>query len=60
MTRREWLSTAAAAASIKSLKAAPTSPVAVARCTTYGPQLVPVMARMFDQLGGLGSLVGRG
>jgi uncharacterized protein (DUF362 family) len=58
MTRREWLSAAAAAAVASTpVKAAPTSPVAVARCTTYGPQLTPVMARMFDQLGGLGSLV---
>jgi uncharacterized protein (DUF362 family) len=58
MTRREWLTAAAAAAvAPTAVRAAPTSPVAVARCTTYGPQLVPVMARMFDQLGGLGSLV---
>jgi uncharacterized protein (DUF362 family) len=38
--------------------AAPAGPVAVARCKTYEPaELLPVMARMFDQLGGLGRLV---
>ena len=31
--------------------------VAVARCKTYGPELVPAMAKMFDQIGGLGGLV---
>jgi uncharacterized protein (DUF362 family) len=37
--------------------AAPTARVAVARCKTYGPELVPAMEKMFDQLGGLGGLV---
>jgi len=37
---------------------APTSPVAVARCKTYNSaELLPVMEKMFDQLGGLGRLV---
>lgn len=37
---------------------APTSPVSVAKCQTYDPkELLPVMARMFDQLGGIGRLV---
>lgn len=37
---------------------APTSPVSVARCKTYEPnELLPVMQKMFDQLGGLGKLV---
>jgi len=36
---------------------APTARVAVARCMTYGPELVPTMAKMFDQLGGLDRLV---
>lgn len=59
MTRREWLSAAAAAAAAPLARAdAPTSPVAVARCRTYTPaELVPAMDRMFDQLGGLGRLV---
>ena len=34
------------------------SPVSVAKCLTYDPkELLPVMARMFDQLGGVGKLV---
>ena len=37
--------------------AAPTARVAVARCKTYGPELVPTMEKMFDQLGGLDRLV---
>jgi len=38
--------------------AAPASPVALARCRTYNPaELLAVMERMFDQLGGLGKLV---
>src|ERR1035438_9292568 len=37
--------------------AAPTAPVAVARCSTYGPQVVTTLAAMFDQLGGLRKLV---
>jgi uncharacterized protein (DUF362 family) len=31
--------------------------VAIAKCKTYGPELVPAMAKMFDQIGGLGGLV---
>ena len=36
---------------------APTGKVAVARCKTYGPELVTNLDTMFDQLGGLGGLV---
>ena len=36
---------------------APTAPVAVGRCSTYGSELVATLARMFDQLGGLQKLV---
>ncbi len=57
-TRRRFLSAATAAAVAPLFaKEAPAAPVAVAKCSTYGPQLVPVMERMFDQLGGLGRLV---
>src|SRR4051794_4716308 len=59
-TRRQWLSTAAAglAGSAISRAAAPSSPVAVARCKTYAPsELLPAMQKMFDQLGGLERLV---
>lgn len=36
----------------------PADPVAVARCSTYGPEIVTTLATMFDQLGGLEKLVG--
>ena len=35
----------------------PSAPVAVAKCATYGPELLPTLATMFDQLGGLSKLV---
>ena len=37
--------------------AAPASPVALARCPSYGAELLPALTRMFDQIGGLGRLV---
>ena len=58
MTRRDWLTTAGAAALAPRIaKAAPTAPVSVVRCRSYGQELVPAMQKMFDGLGGLGSLV---
>ena len=42
---------------IRRAAAAPSQPIAVARCMTYGPELVPTLEKMFDQLGGLGRLV---
>ena len=36
---------------------APAAPVALARCQSYGKELLPTLAGMFDQLGGLGRLV---
>ena len=60
-TRREWLWNTAAAlsgASLAHAAAAPTAPVALARCRSYSPaELLPTMRGMFDQLGGLGRLV---
>jgi uncharacterized protein (DUF362 family) len=63
-SRRHWLKQAAAATGavfadplIRRAHSAPTQPVAVARCMTYGPELVPTLDKMFDQLGGLGRLV---
>jgi uncharacterized protein (DUF362 family) len=64
-SRRSWLKTAAVAASgaalsdpfVRRLLSAPTQPVAVSRCMTYGPELVPTLDKMFDQLGGLGRIV---
>jgi uncharacterized protein (DUF362 family) len=66
-TRREWLKSAsvvggaclAGAAFTRAIAApSPTAPVAVAKCQTYDPkEVLPAMARMFDQLGGVGKLV---
>ena len=66
-TRREWLKSAsmlggACLAGAPFARAAatpaPTAAVSVARCRTYEPkELLPVMARMFDQIGGVGKLV---
>ena len=36
---------------------APTAPVAVARCKSYGPEFLAATEKMFDQLGGLGRIV---
>ena len=60
MTRRQVLGAGAGAllaAPRLSRAAAPTARVAVAQCKTYGPELVPTMEKMFDQLGGLSGLV---
>jgi len=35
----------------------PTGKVTVGKCPTYGPELVPTLEKMFDELGGLGRLV---
>ncbi len=61
-TRREWLKQTVAGLSLAALPAsaapAPGARVTVARCRTYSPnELLPVMAKMFDQLGGLERLV---
>jgi uncharacterized protein (DUF362 family) len=60
MTRREWIYTAAAGMTAMPVARAeaPASPVALARCRTYdAKELIPVMQKMFDQLGGLVRLV---
>jgi uncharacterized protein (DUF362 family) len=64
-TRREWLLRATSIATgaclagsrFSGAAAAPTAPVAVARCRGYDAELLPVLSRMFDQLGGLGRIV---
>ena len=62
-SRRQFLkaSTASAAAWLAAppriFGAAPATPVAVSKCDSYGPELVPALDRMFDQLGGLGRIV---
>lgn len=55
LSRRQILG--ALAAPMPGLPPAPAAPVAVARCTGYGTELVAALERMFDQLGGLGRLV---
>jgi uncharacterized protein (DUF362 family) len=60
-SRREWLRTTGLSAAGLCLpppvRAASSAVVSVAKCYDYGPALVPLMGRMFDQLGGLGRLV---
>jgi uncharacterized protein (DUF362 family) len=64
MTRRSLLENAGLAAlgagllsrSIRAMNA-PAAPVALARCETYDAELLPALAKMFDQIGGLGQLV---
>ncbi|HWD00165.1 MAG TPA: DUF362 domain-containing protein [Candidatus Sulfopaludibacter sp.] len=61
-TRRDFLlgTSAACLAGPAFLRgaAAPAGPVSVARCKTYDPaEVLPTLQKMFDQLGGLGSLV---
>jgi uncharacterized protein (DUF362 family) len=62
--RREFIHGLGAAAAGMSLAPAkvwavapPTAPVAMARCSTYGPEIVTTLNTMFDQLGGLHKLV---
>src|SRR5512138_272639 len=56
MTRRELLTLASSAALLRA-KEAPAPPVAIARCASYNEDIVAVMSRMFDQIGGLSRLV---
>ena len=59
LTRRHWMQAAAAMAVPPVLRGAeaPASKVAVARCRSYGDEMRASLETMFDQLGGLGSLV---
>jgi uncharacterized protein (DUF362 family) len=63
LTRRQFLagSTAALGLGFGRLapfaRAAPAATVSVAKCDSYGAELLPALERMFDQLGGLGRLV---
>jgi uncharacterized protein (DUF362 family) len=41
----------------RAIAAAPTAPVAIARCKSYGAEFLSTAEKMFDQLGGLGRLV---
>ena len=64
LTRREMLLGAGALLTLPAFPAwgraavtAPTARVSVGRCMSYGPEVVPTLATMFDQLGGLDRLV---
>jgi uncharacterized protein (DUF362 family) len=64
LSRRRFLAGSTAAALglgvgrfVPFAKGAPAATVSVAKCDTYGAELVPTLDRMFDQLGGLGRLV---
>ena len=62
-SRRRFIQSLGAAATSLCLSdrilgsAPPSAPVAVARCRSYGAEVLPALARMFDQLGGLERLV---
>lgn len=64
VTRRRFVASATGAAAGLGLsrfappaRAARAATVAVAKCASYGAELVPTLDRMLDQLGGLGRLV---
>lgn len=56
MTRRRLLAVLGTAAALPA-RTPPAAPVALARCRSYAEDLVALLARMFDQLGGLERLV---
>ncbi|MBI1786911.1 MAG: DUF362 domain-containing protein [Acidobacteria bacterium] len=56
LSRRDLLS-GLAAAGLSMAKSAPASTVAIARCRSYEDDLAGKLSRMFDQIGGIGSLV---
>lgn len=53
LTRRELL----AGAALSGFASAPASPVAIARCRAYDRNLTETFGKMFDQIGGIGTLV---
>jgi uncharacterized protein (DUF362 family) len=57
MTRREWLALVASAPGLKAAPSAPAAPVAIAKSSSYNDDLVAVLSKMFDQLGGLDRIV---
>ena len=62
MNRRQFVSGLGAAgfAMIQPVRvraSAPTAPVAIAKCKSYGDEFLAATAKMFDQLGGLGRIV---
>jgi uncharacterized protein (DUF362 family) len=57
MTRRELLALASSATLLRAAET-PAPPVAIARCASYTEDFVPILDKMFDQIGGLNRLVG--
>lgn len=64
LNRRQWLAGVGATAGgllagspVSRAASAPTGRVSVGKCMDYGPELVPTLEKMFDELGGLGRLV---
>lgn len=58
LTRRELLTTSAAALTLRAAPSPVARTVAVAKCATYGKdEILASLKTMFDQLGGLGKLV---
>jgi uncharacterized protein (DUF362 family) len=66
LTRREWLAAGGMAAAVSAAAAGqgarpprpPTAPVSIAKCSSYAENLVNRLQSMFDQIGGIGTLVG--
>jgi uncharacterized protein (DUF362 family) len=62
-TRRQFLAGSAAVVGLHAARlvpfarSAPAATVSVAKCDSYGAELVPTLERMLDQIGGLGRLV---
>lgn len=56
MTRREWLLLGGASV-LRAAPQAPSAPVAVGRCASYGDDLAAVLGDLFRQLGGIERLV---
>lgn len=58
MTRRQLFAALGAAAAAPPLAfGVPAPPVSIARCASYSEDFVPILRRMFDQLGGASRLV---
>lgn len=57
MTRRELLALASTA-TLPGAKETAAPPVSIARCASYNEDLPAILGRMFDQIGGLGPMVG--
>jgi uncharacterized protein (DUF362 family) len=56
-SRRDWLIAAGMGLAVGKVAAAPAARVAVARCPDYSASVLPALRKMFDGLGGIGSLV---